>query len=46
MGFVQRNGVVGVDSGCVWGGSLTAFDLDADRPPVTVGCAGYQLPDD
>ena len=46
LGFVQRNGVVGLDSGCVWGGSLTAFDLDADRPPTTVNCGGYQLPDD
>jgi bis(5'-nucleosyl)-tetraphosphatase (symmetrical) len=46
LGFVQRNGVVGVDSGCVWGGSLTAFDLDTDRPPITVACGGYQLPDD
>lgn len=46
LGFVQRNGVVGLDSGCVWGGSLTAFDLDTDRPPITVACGGYQLPDD
>ncbi|MFL6600638.1 MAG: symmetrical bis(5'-nucleosyl)-tetraphosphatase [Steroidobacteraceae bacterium] len=46
LGFVQRNGVVGLDSGCVWGGSLTAFDLDTDRPPITVACSGYQLPDD
>jgi bis(5'-nucleosyl)-tetraphosphatase (symmetrical) len=46
LGFVQRNGVVGLDSGCVWGGSLTAVDLDADRPPITVSCNGYQLPDD
>jgi len=46
LGFVQRNGVVGLDSGCVWGGSLTAFDLDIERPPVTVACGGYQLPDD
>ena len=46
LGYVQRNGVVGLDSGCVWGGSLTAFDLDSDRPPVTVDCAGYQVPDD
>ena len=37
QGFVQRNGVVGLDSGCVWGGSLTAIDLDSDRPPVSVG---------
>jgi bis(5'-nucleosyl)-tetraphosphatase (symmetrical) len=46
LGFVQRNGVVGLDSGCVWGGSLTAFDLDSERPPITVACGGYQLPDD
>jgi bis(5'-nucleosyl)-tetraphosphatase (symmetrical) len=46
LGFVQRHGAVGLDSGCVWGGALTAFDLDSDRPPVTVSCGGYQLPDD
>jgi bis(5'-nucleosyl)-tetraphosphatase (symmetrical) len=46
LGFIQRNGVVGLDSGCVWGGLLTAFDLDADRPPVTVPCGGYQIPDE
>lgn len=46
LGFVQRNGVVGLDSGCVWGGSLTAFDLDSERPPITVACDGYQVPDD
>ena len=46
LGFVQRNGVVGLDSGCVWGGSLTALDLDVDQPPSTVACSGYQLPDD
>lgn len=45
LGFVRRHGVVGLDSGCVWGGSLTALDLDSDRPPVQVGCAGFQLPD-
>jgi bis(5'-nucleosyl)-tetraphosphatase (symmetrical) len=46
LGFVKRNGVVGLDSGCVWGGSLTAFNLDSDQPPVSVACDGYQLPDD
>jgi bis(5'-nucleosyl)-tetraphosphatase (symmetrical) len=46
QGFVQRNGVVGLDTGCVWGGSLTAIDLDSDRPPISVGCGGYQVPDD
>ena len=46
LGFVKRNGVVGLDSGCVWGGSLTAFDLDAERAPIAVECGGYQTPDD
>ncbi|HYL04077.1 MAG TPA: symmetrical bis(5'-nucleosyl)-tetraphosphatase [Steroidobacteraceae bacterium] len=45
LGLVLRDGVVGLDSGCVWGGALTAFDLDAERPPVSVPCRGYQRPD-
>jgi bis(5'-nucleosyl)-tetraphosphatase (symmetrical) len=46
LGFVQRSGVIGLDSGCVWGGALTAIDLDENRPPVNVACHGYQVPDD
>lgn len=42
LGLVQRAGVVGLDTGCVWGGALTAFDLDSDRPPVSVPCAPHQ----
>ena len=42
LGLVRRNGVVGLDTGCVWGGALTALDLDAERDPVSVRCAGYQ----
>ncbi len=45
LGLTMRNNVVGLDSGCVWGGALTALDLDADGPPIAVKCAGYQLPD-
>jgi bis(5'-nucleosyl)-tetraphosphatase (symmetrical) len=45
LGFVHSHGVVGLDTGCVWGGALTAFDLDAARPPVSVPCRGYQEPD-
>ncbi len=46
LGFIRRRALVGLDSGCVWGGSLTAFDLDEDRPPIAVPCRGYQVPDD
>jgi bis(5'-nucleosyl)-tetraphosphatase (symmetrical) len=42
LGLVQRPGIVGLDTGCVWGGALSALDLDSDRPPVSVPCAGYQ----
>jgi bis(5'-nucleosyl)-tetraphosphatase (symmetrical) len=44
LGLVVRKGVVGLDSGCVWGGALTALDLDADRPPIAISCAGHQSP--
>jgi len=34
--------LLGLDSGCVWGGTLTGADLDSDHQPVSVGCAAYQ----
>ncbi len=43
LGFVQRHGVVGLDTGCVWGGALTAFDLDRERAPISLGCGAHQL---
>jgi bis(5'-nucleosyl)-tetraphosphatase (symmetrical) len=45
LGLVVRKDVVGLDSGCVWGGALTALNLDADGPPIAVPCSGYQAPD-
>ncbi len=42
LGLVVRPGLLGLDSGCVWGGTLTAADLDSDRQPVCVRCAAYQ----
>ena len=42
LGLVQRAGIVGLDTGCVWGGALTAYDLDEERAPLSVPCAEYQ----
>ena len=42
LGLVLKPGVVGLDTGCVWGGALTAYDLDAERPPISLPCKGYQ----
>jgi len=42
LGLVQDHGVVGLDTGCVWGGALTALDLDGSKVPISLPCGGYQ----
>ena len=41
LGLVREAGVVGLDSGCVWGGALSALRLE-DRALHQVACRGYQ----
>ena len=36
LGYHDGDGVLALDTGCVWGGSLTARRLDLDAPPVSV----------
>ena len=37
LGFHSERGVLALDTGCVWGGALTAVNLDdPDAPPVSV----------
>jgi bis(5'-nucleosyl)-tetraphosphatase (symmetrical) len=45
LGLVVRDDVIGLDSGCVWGGALTAIDLDGGAP-ISLACNGYQSPDE
>lgn len=46
LGVVRREDITALDSGCVWGGSLTAVRLDRPAPPVRVSCAGlHKHPD-
>ncbi len=43
LGYVNAHHVLGLDTGCVWGGALTAIDLDApDAVPVRLPCPAYQ----
>lgn len=44
LGFYQADNVIGLDTGCVWGASLTAFRLDATATPITVPCQSRGLP--
>ena len=45
LGLVREPGFEGLDSGCVWGGALTALRLE-DRAVYQVACRGYQSPGD
>jgi len=40
LGLVREHGVIGLDTGCVWGGALSAVDLDSERAVISVPCTG------
>lgn len=43
LGLVLRPNLIGLDTGCVWGGKLTAIRLD-DRSLVQVDCPQHRKP--
>jgi bis(5'-nucleosyl)-tetraphosphatase (symmetrical) len=43
LGLLQRSNLLGLDTGCVWGGELTAVNLDDPQAlPVQVQCQAFQ----
>jgi bis(5'-nucleosyl)-tetraphosphatase (symmetrical) len=49
LGWMNRENLVSLDTGCVWGGSLSALQISADgreRTLFQVGCEAEQLPGD
>jgi len=44
LGWNVENNVHSLDTGCVWGGSLTALRLDVDDKPVSIACRSHREP--
>ena len=45
LGLVNRADLLGIDTGCVWGGALTAVRIDGGRRDVVqVACEPSQRP--
>ncbi len=44
LGLKRRKDLLALDTGCVWGGSLTAVNLDAEEPAIQLACPAHQAP--
>ena len=44
LGLVLREDLISLDTGCVWGGALTAVSLDDPERRWQVACAGHRAP--
>jgi bis(5'-nucleosyl)-tetraphosphatase (symmetrical) len=44
LGLVRRKDLLALDTGCVWGGALTAVNLDSQDEPVQLACRSHQVP--
>jgi bis(5'-nucleosyl)-tetraphosphatase (symmetrical) len=44
LGLVLEHNVYALDTGCVWGGALTALRVDGDVTPINIDCPGACQP--
>ena len=44
LGLIERDDLLALDTGCVWGGALTAVSLDEPGRRWRTPCAGYRAP--
>ncbi|MFV8834629.1 symmetrical bis(5'-nucleosyl)-tetraphosphatase [Aquisalimonas sp.] len=44
LGFEEGDGFVAIDTGCLWGGTLTAIRLDGTRERTAYQCPGARRP--
>ena len=44
LGYCARDNVIALDSGCLWGGTLSAVNLDEPGSPIQLKCSGARRP--
>ncbi|NOR81615.1 MAG: symmetrical bis(5'-nucleosyl)-tetraphosphatase [Methyloprofundus sp.] len=44
LGYHKSNNCYAIDTGCLWGGQLTALKLDSKMQRISIDCKGYRVP--
>ncbi|GFO72592.1 bis(5'-nucleosyl)-tetraphosphatase (symmetrical) [Bathymodiolus japonicus methanotrophic gill symbiont] len=44
LGYHHSNNTYAIDTGCLWGGELTALKLGTKMQRISIACKGYQVP--
>lgn len=45
LGYHHSNNCYAIDTGCLWGGQLTALKLNSKMHRISVDCKGHRIPD-